>query len=83
MAKDPEWQNQLSRVFIHNDLVLELKLRKEDLEKKIKNEISGGVPVVSKLVAQILKNQRLGIDKKIVVEFHKILGKRSNQIIII
>lgn len=83
MTENGNWREELSRVFIHNTLVEEMRIRKEDYEKKLGYKLDGGTPVISNICAEILKRQRLGSKDKIIIEFHKIKGKKKNSIIIL
>lgn len=73
-------KDSLVRIYIHKDLELELQHWKDVLEKKAGYDVAGGRPVVSKLIAEILKLLRTkeGREKKhITIELRKIprIGK--------
>lgn len=78
-----EWSEQLSRVFIHNDLVDELKIRKEILEKKLKYKVEGGVPIISKICAEVLKKQREKNTDTVKIEFYKVKGAKRIRFLIL
>lgn len=65
------------RVFIHPNLLEELKLRKEQIEKEQNYPIKGGLPVVSKIAAEELKMIRLGKKGSIKVEFEKVKKEKK------
>jgi hypothetical protein len=73
--KDETEKDSLVRIHIHKDLELELQYWKDLFEKKAGYDVSGGRPIVSKFLAEILKQIRTkeGREKKhIVIELRKI-----------
>lgn len=68
-------RDSLVRVHIHKDLESEFQYWREIFEKKAGYNMSGGKPVVSKYIAEILNKLRTRKEREnihIVVEFRKI-----------
>lgn len=76
-------ENKLARVWVHESLEQELKIRKEEFEKQIGYPIAGGLPVISEVCAEILRQQRMGKKDKIVLEVRKIKGIKKSEILIL
>ena len=74
---------ELVRMWVHPALAEELKIRKEELEKKTGAKINGGMPIISESVAKYLKNKRERGDKWLRVEIQKLRGTSKNEIIYI
>jgi hypothetical protein len=75
-----EGDEQLKIIQVHPELIREFNLFKEELEKLTGYPIKGGNPVISKLVANILKQRREQNVKNIQLEVHKVKGVKKNEI---
>jgi hypothetical protein len=65
------------RVFVHPLLLDEFQKLKEEVEEKAGRKIKGGIPIISKIIAMRLKNQRVTGKRKISVEFTKVVGENK------
>lgn len=65
------------RVFVHPLLIDEFQKLKEEVEKKAGRKIKGGIPIISKIIALRLKNQRVNGKRKVNVEFIKVKGENK------
>jgi hypothetical protein len=70
----------LKYMYVHEDLVREFQLFKEELERLTGYPVKGGNPVISKLVANILKQRREQNIKNIQLEVHKVKGVKKSEI---
>ena len=64
----------LKIIQVHEDLIKEFNLMKEILENESGYSIRGGNPVISKIVAEILKHRREGKTENIKLEVKKVKG---------
>lgn len=73
--------DELARVWVHPDLVEEFKQWKLKIEEKSGRPLKGGVPIISKIFAEILKNDRLKNKKTVKIELQKLKGLKKNEVI--
>jgi hypothetical protein len=73
--------DELKNIQVHNSLLTEFEFMKEELEKKTGYPIRGGNPVISKLVAKILKDRREGNTQKCQFEIQKVKGVKKKEIL--
>lgn len=73
-------QNELKNIQVHISLLQEFDLMKKELEEKTGYPIRGGNPVISKVVAKILKDRREGNKNKNCFEIQKVKGERKKEI---
>lgn len=73
-------RNDLVRVWIHKDLLEEMRIRKEIIESKLGYKVDGGLPVSSQLCAKILKQHREKEGKRITVEVQHIKGTKRGEV---
>ena len=71
---------ELKIIQVHPDLVREFNFLKEELEKRTGYPIKGGNPIISKIVAQILKRRRDEIKDNVKIEVKKIKGVKKNEV---
>jgi hypothetical protein len=72
---------ELRIVQVHIDLLREFDLMKKELELKSGYPIKGGNPVISQLVAQILKDRREKTINKQCFEIKKVKGEKKKEIL--
>ena len=65
------------RVFVHPLLIDEFQRLKEEVEEKAGRKIKGGIPIISKIIALRLKNQRVNGKRKVSVLFVKVKGENK------
>jgi hypothetical protein len=74
-------EGELRIVQVHIDLLREFDLMKRELEEKSGYPIKGGNPVISQLVAQILKDRREKTKDKKCFELKKVKGEKKKEIL--
>ena len=67
---------------IHPLLLEEFKFLKEAIEEKTGYKIYGGMPVVSKLIAEQMREKRLKNKKIVEVTFSKVKGEKKVRLLI-
>lgn len=72
--------DEIKRCYVHVDLVNEFECRKEAYEKELGYAISGGIPVISKICAEILRKQRLKEKDPIKLEVTKLKGIKKSSL---
>lgn len=79
MIENPK--EEAIKIRVHPLLVEELRLRKEDIEKKTGYKLNGGIPIVSKIAAIELRQRRLHEKGKIEISVQKRKGEKKNDVI--
>jgi len=74
---------ELKNIQIHKSLLVEFDMMKKELELKTGYPIRGGNPVISKLVAKILKDRREGNTQKTQFEIQKVKGEKKKEILLL
>ena len=67
---------------VHPVLLEEFKILKELIEKKTGYKIYGGMPIVSKLIAEQMKEKRLKNKKIIEISCSKVKGEKKIRLLI-
>ncbi len=67
---------------VHPLLLEEFKLLKEKMEKKVGYKIYGGMPIVSKLVALQIKENRTGHKQIVEIIYEKVKGEKKIKLFI-
>jgi len=70
----------LKQIQVHQKLIEEFNKMKQELEKQTGYPIRGGNPVISILVADILKKRRMKNKDNIRIEVTKVKGCKKNNI---
>ena len=73
--------NELKLIQVHVSLMYEFELMKKELEQKTGYPIRGGNPVISKIVARILKDRREGKKNNECFEIKKVKGIGKKEIL--
>jgi hypothetical protein len=73
--------DELKNIQVHKSLLIEFEAMKKELEEKTGYPIRGGNPVISKLVAKILKDRRENNETKSQFEIQKIKGIKKKEIL--
>ena len=68
----------LKNIQVHPDLIREFNIMKADLERTTGYPIKGGNPVVSKIVAEILRKRREKLGENVKIEVQKVKGCKKN-----
>lgn len=73
--------SELRQMSVHVSLLNEFNKMKEELEAKTGYAIKGGNPVISQIVANILKERRECRPKKDCFEIKKVKGEKKKEIL--
>lgn len=73
--------SEIKLISVYVSLVEEFELMKKELEEKTGYPIRGGNPVISKLVAKILRDRRQGRKQKDCFDIKKVVGEKKKEIL--